>query len=76
VWVGINDEGALSQERRLLRSGHIVGDITVLLLEPGYNHHYGFDKPGLLGTLSARAAFAPEHAWTDGPGQDNSFIGD
>ena len=38
----------------------------MLLLERGHHRHHGLDKPGPLGTLRAKAAFAPQDTRADG----------
>src|SRR5262245_57950505 len=38
----------------------------MLLLERGHHRHHRLDKPRALGTLRAKAAFAPQDTWTDG----------
>ena len=39
----------------------------MLLLERGHHGHHGLDKPRPLGTVRAKAAFAPEHPGPDRP---------
>src|SRR5919108_514347 len=54
-------------ERRLTGNRQIGEDVAMLLLKCGYHGHHGFDKARPLGTLRAKAAFAPEHAGPNGP---------
>jgi hypothetical protein len=41
--------------------------MAVLLLERGDHGHQRFDKPGTLGTVGAKAPFAPADPWADRP---------
>jgi hypothetical protein len=65
---GKQGRGRLTAQRRLARRRQIVEDMTVLLLKGGHDGHHGFHKARAVGTLGAKASFAPEH-----PGADGAF---
>src|SRR5881296_3343853 len=40
--------------------------MSMLLFKRGHHRHHGLDKARPLGTLRAKAAFAPQDTWADG----------